>query len=305
MFTSILMYLFFPGLLFLAMSGMAVSWIDRKMTARLQWRVGPPPLQPLYDIRKLFAKETILPAGGNIPVFIAAPFIALAIIPVIAVMTGKALALPYPASGFTGDLVLVMYLFTIPPLASILGGSSSRNPFASLGAAREMKALMGYELPFVLSILAAAVKAHGFSLSQITAAQQTGSSFLFSPSGILAFITAMICLQAKLGLVPFDMPEAETEIAAGTFIEYSGPLLAIWRLDRMMLLVTGPLFIIAVFWAGGPLWSLPFKYLLIMAALIVARNTNPRIRIDQSLKFFWVVVTSLASAALLMAALGK
>lgn len=294
----ILYYLIFPGFLFLGLAGMLVSWIDRKVTARIQWRVGPPFLQPFYDLRKLLMKETILPAGADNWLFILSPLAAL-----LAVVVVSNLVVPplmTQSAGFQGDLILVLYLLIIPPVACMLGASASHNPFASLGASREMKMILSYELPFVLSIIVAVLKTKSVALADIVSMQQTFSSVAASPSGFIAFVVALLCLQAKLGLVPFDLSEAETELAGGSEIEYSGPLLAVWKLEKMMLLVAGPLFVTAVFWSGGPGWSVPLKYLAVIVVAVLLRNTNPRLRVDQAIKFFWSIMTALSLLALVL-----
>ncbi|MFH1368173.1 MAG: complex I subunit 1 family protein [Elusimicrobiota bacterium] len=298
MFRLLFYYLIFPGLLFLGVAGMLVSWIDRKVTARIQWRVGPPILQPFYDIRKLLLKETILPEKGSAWTFILAPFAALISILVISNML--VLSLIFPGIGFAGDLIVVLYLLMIPPVAIIIGASASNNPFAALGASREMKLILSYELPFILSVSVAILKAKSLSLGEIIAIQQTFSSFVTTPSGLIAFVVALLCLQAKLGLVPFDLSEAETELAGGSQIEYSGPLLALWKLGKMMMLVIGPLFVISVFWGGGGLWTIIFKYLAVIVITVLIRNTNPRVRVDQAIKFFWGIMTALSLLALVL-----
>lgn len=293
-------YFIFPGFIFLALAGMAMSWLDRKVTARIQFRVGPPLLQPFYDIRKLFIKETMIPSGGNAWLFVSMPFI-----PVLAmIVVSNLIAAGYAAGGFNGDLIVIFYLLILPALACILGASASANPLASLGASREMKLMFGYELPFLLSLAVPVIKARSLALGDLVSYQQAFGSSASSPSGLIAFIVAIICLQGKLGLVPFDISEAETELSAGACIEYSGPLLAMWKLGKMMMLVAGPVFLIALFWAGGSPWTVILKYLAVLTAAILLRNTNPRLRIDQALRFFWSVVTVLACAALILLKLG-
>ncbi len=203
-----------------------------------------------------------------------------------------------------GDLIVVIYLFTVPPLASILGASASNNPYAALGASREMKSVLSYELPFIISLLVPVIKTGSISLGGLVAIQQASGPFVASLSGIIALITALICLQAKLGLAPFDYAEAETEIAAGSQVEYSGPLLGLWKLSKMALLVIGPLFIAVVFWGTGGWISLAAKYVLFLVVTIVIRNTNPRLRIDQSVRFFWGILFVAAALALALAAIG-
>ena len=302
MINYIFYYLVFPGFMFLAAMGMLVCWVERKVTARFQWRVGPPFLQPFYDLRKLFIKESFSPSGGNRLLFALAP--VLSIISIVIVADIVILTFIYPKIDFVGDLIVVMYFFTAIPLASILGASASNNAFASLGASREMKSILSYELPLILALLVPVIKSHGISIGRIVEVQTASGSFAGSISGFLAFAIAMLCLQAKMGLAPFDISEAETEIAAGTLIEYSGPLLALWKLGKMMLMVTAPVFIAVMFWGGGLKTLMPLKFAVLIIIFIIIKNINPRVRIDQSVRFFWGKVSVAAAAALILAVAG-
>jgi len=302
MITYIFYYLIFPGFLFLGITGILVSWIDRKLTARFQWRVGPPLFQAYYDIRKLFSKEVILPEKGNTWIFVISPVIAF--LGVILASDVLIVTWLFPRESFVGDLIVLIYLFTVPSLAAMLGASASNNAFASLGASREMKSILGYELPFILSVIVAIIKGKTILLGGIILMQRHFGSFAGSISGFLALIIAIFALQAKLGMVPFDMAEAETELASGWLIEYSGPLLALWRLGKLMLSVVLPLFVVAIFWSGGNTASIPFKYLIIILVSILVKNTSPRLRIDQFLRFFWGFLTLLSILAVLLAVVG-
>jgi NADH-quinone oxidoreductase subunit H len=192
-----------------------------------------------------------------------------------------------------------------------MGGFASRNPLASLGASREMKLVLGYELPFILAILVTVIKSgFTFRLGEILTFQAQNGAFVRSWSGTLALIVAIICMQAKLALVPFDIPEAETEIVGGPLIEYSGSGLAIYRLMKNMLMFTVPFFLIIVFMGGLRLDGIHLlygvlKYIGLVALMTVIRNTNPRVRIDQAVKFFWGPVTIIAIIAIILALLGR
>lgn len=288
-----------------ALLGLLASWVDRKVTARVQYRVGPPLLQPVRDLVKLCHKETLVPAGAVRTVFLLAPLVGFAGVAVVsALLWGNNLQ---SGQGFLGDLFVAVYLFTLPSLAIILGGFASANPLASLGAAREMKLLLAYELPFLLVILVPVIQS-GYTLriGEIIAAQGNAGPTAASLSGALAVVAAILCIQAKLGLVPFDVPEAETEIGGGVLIEYSGPPLAVYRLTKCMLLFALPFFIILLFLGGVPMTPLgmvggALKYAVLVALATVIRNTNPRLRIDQAVRFFWGPVTAVAVAAVLLA----
>ncbi|MCX5642348.1 MAG: NADH-quinone oxidoreductase subunit H [Candidatus Omnitrophica bacterium] len=305
---DIFRFLIFPGFLFAALVGLIFTWVDRKVTARLQWRVGPPFLQPFYDFGKLLVKEITLPEKGERFSFLSAPFFGLLATVLVAFILG--LTITVPTRGFVGDLIVILYLLVIPALAVIVGGFASANPLASVGASREMKLIMGYELPFILAILVPVIKSDfSIQLNQILFFQQQHGANIWSLSGFIAFLVCLLVVQAKLSFPPFDIAEAETELMAGPYIEYSGALLALYRLTRAMLLFLLPLFLTILFFGGVSLSGcllLPsiLKILLVLVLIILIKNTNPRLRIDQGLRFFWVNCTLLSVLAILLAYLG-
>ena len=296
-------YLIFPGFLFSACVGLLAGWLDRKVTARIQWRVGPPWYQNFVDIVKLLGKETIVPEAGR-ATFLLSPYLGLLSLVLVSAIVGRALLAP--SESFAGDIIVVVYLLVMPAIALLIGASSSRNPLASVGASREMKLLLGYELPFIIAILTVIIKAGvTVHLGEIVDHQRNFGSLIFSPSGAIAFVVALLCTQAKLGLVPFDMSEAEQEIMAGVLIEYSGLPLAIFKLNKAVLLYVMPVFLISLFLGKdtGPLF-VALKFVAILVVVVLIRNTNPRLRIDQALRFFWGPVTVLALLGLLLALRG-
>jgi NADH-quinone oxidoreductase subunit H len=307
-FSAAVRLLVFPGLLCTAVAGMLASWVDRKVTARVQWRVGPPLFQPFYDFVKLLGKEVIVPKGGSRVAFLGAPLVGLAGVTFAAALVGSAAL--WPDSGFSGDVIVLLYVLALPSLAVILGGIASRNPLASVGASREMKLLIGYELPFILVVLTAVVRSGGeLSIAALLSHQAANGAFARSLSGVLALVAAVLCLQAKLALVPFDQAEAETEIMGGALIEYSGAPLAVYKLTKAMMLVVGPVFVVEVLWGGfgstvGSALLGAGKYVVLLVAAVLIRNTNPRVRIEHAVRFFWGPVTVLALAALVLALFG-
>lgn len=303
----ILQFLIFPGLLFTAVVGLVTSWIDRKVTARVQMRVGPPFLQPFYDVIKLMIKETCVPAGGSKLLFLSAPLLGLAAVTLASTIIWRSLIAPQQT--FVGDLIVVLYLLTMPALAVVLGSFASRNPLASLGGSREMKLILAYELPFVLAVLVPVIMTHSIRFGDILLAEHAAVAV---PSGIITLIVAILCMQAKLTLVPFDAPEAETELTGGAYIEYSGPPLAMFKLTRAMMLFTMPMFLVTVFCGGidfGGGWLDIvlgiLKYVGLVVVIVLIRNTAPRVRIDQAVKFFWGPMTVAALVAVILALIGK
>jgi len=299
------LYLLFFGFFLTAAVGLFASWIDRKVTARVQYRVGPPVLQPLIDIIKLLGKETLVPAGASKTTFLLAPVLGLG--SVILVSTLLWVNDINVGQGFMGDIIVALYLLTIPSISIIIGGFASANPLASLGASREMKLILGYELPFVLAMLVPVIKAgYSIRIGDILLFQARSGVIAGNPSGILALVVALMCVQAKLALVPFDIPEAETEISGGALIEYSGAGLAVYRLMKNMLLFTLPFFLIILFMGGLRFDGIhllygALKYVGLVALITVIRNTNPRVRIDQAVKFFWGPMTVIAAIAVALA----
>ncbi len=112
---TLLEFLIFPGLLFTGAAGLITSWVDRKATARVQMRVGPPFFQPFYDIGKLLIKDTCVPAGGSIGLFLLAPLIGLAAVALASTILWRALL--HPQATFVGDLIVLLYLLAMPALA--------------------------------------------------------------------------------------------------------------------------------------------------------------------------------------------
>jgi NADH-quinone oxidoreductase subunit H len=302
-------FLIWPGLLFVAVTGGFLSWFDRKVTAMVQFRKGPPLLQPFFDFLKLLlVKETILPARGSRITFLLAPVFALC----AAILSGLLVLYPMLGirTGFSGDLIVLFYLLSIPSLAYMIGGLASGNPLASVGASREMKLIMSYELTFLL-VIAGIVLKSGMHIRLFDVLQVQGieGAFIGSISGILLFIAAVFCLQAKLGLVPFDMAEAETEITHGPFIEYSGLPYAMIKLTKYIMLFILPAFLVALFMGGFKwqgihiLWSV-LKILGVVLLLTLIRNTNPRVKIKQAMRFFFIWMNLLAVVAIVLILFG-
>lgn len=297
-------FIVFPGFFFSLIAGGFLSWFDRKITARVQFRKGPPILQPFYDLIKLLYKETIVPKNSSIITFLAAPIFAAC----AATLASIFITLPGFSihSGFNGDLIVIFYILAIPSIAYIIGGMSTGNPLAMKGASREMKLVLSYELAFML-ILATILYKTGMSIkiSDIISYQQVNGANIGNLSGILLFIAAIFCVQAKLGLVPFDSAEAETEITHGMFIEYSGTAYAFIKFTKYIMLFVLAAFIVILFMGGfnfigiGILWSI-LKILSVVLLITLIRNTNPRVRIDQAMRFFFIWINLIVIIAFVL-----
>lgn len=285
--------LVFPGFIFLSAISLMFEFIDRKLHAKLQNRVGPPWFQPVADIIKLMAKETIIPKEADVRVFKAIPVFALAAVVAaflyIPIWGNQSL---YP---FENDLIVVLYLLTIPTLAFFLAGWFSTSLYAEIGAIRAMTQLFAYEVPLYVSLLSPALLAGTWSVSGITQFyQQKPVLLLFN---IPAFAIAVIAAQGKLERVPFDLPDAETEIVGGTFTEYSGRLLGIFKMTVDAELVVIAALIAAVFFPflipeNPVLGMLAFliKIFIIVFVLSAMRTVTARLRMDQMINFCWMIL---------------
>jgi NADH-quinone oxidoreductase subunit H len=273
--------LIFPGGLFLLLNGLAYEWVERKLLARLQNRLGPRWFQPAADVLKLLAKEEIVPEGVDARLFTGLPLVALA-----GTLTA-ALYVPLaglaPAAGFPGDLIVAVYLLSLLTLCLGLAGANTADRFALVGATRALTQLFSYEAPFLLALLGPAFTAGSWQIGTIAAAG--GWLLLSQPIG---FVVALIGLMGKLELPPFDAPEAETEIVAGALTEYSGRGLALFQLSKSVALVVGLTLIAALYLGGlaGPLDYLA-KTLGLLVCLVGLRALLTRLRIDQVAGLWW------------------
>jgi NADH-quinone oxidoreductase subunit H len=282
--------LVFPGFVFLLGFALAGEWLDRKLYARMQSRIGPPWFQPLADIIKLSAKEDTIPNDADRTIFKLMPVVALTatVVAIFYIPLWSSSAL----SAFAGDLVVVMYLLTIPTLTFFLGGWFSRSVYSLIGAARALSQLFAYEIPLMLAVLSPAMLAGSWSITEISAFY--AQRWYLAPINTIAFLVSLIALLGKLERVPFDAPEAETEVVAGSFTEYGGRFLALFRLCVDVEMIVGASLVAAIFLPFGlglnP-WLAFVIYLIKVEALILVlsflRTIMARIRIDQMINFCW------------------
>jgi NADH-quinone oxidoreductase subunit H len=298
---ALIALLFFPGGLFVLVLGLAYEWFERKFTARLQNRVGPRWFQPWADITKLLVKEEIVPSGVDVRLFLGLPLVALAgaLTAVLYVpMAGLA-----PSFSFTGDLIVTLYFLSLLTLCLGLAGANGADRFSLVGATRTLTQLFSYEAPFLLALLAPALLAGSWQISQIAAYSAQQWLVLTQPIG---FAVAIVGLMGKLERPPFDAPEAPTEIVAGVLTEYSGRGMALFRLARAVELLVG-LTLIAAFYLGGLLNPVDFfvKTLLLLAAMSIMQSVFARLRIDQTVSIWWRFGVLLVLAQLLLTFIWK
>ena len=301
-FPPIIALLLFPGGLFLLGSGLFFEYVDRKLIARFQNRVGPRWFQPLADVIKLLAKEEIIPTGTVKGLFIVLPIVA-----VTAALTA-ALSVPLfgfkPVFSFSGDLIVTLYLLSMMTLCIGLAGANTEDRFSIVGATRALTQLFSYEAPFLLALLGPAIVLGTWNISEIDQAATQNIWFIVSQP--IGFLAAMIGLMGKLELPPFDAPEAETEIVAGALTEYSGRGFALFKIGRDVELVIG-LTLIASFYLGGFTSPLDFLWKTALLLLVTAalQSLFARLRIDQTVGLWWRVGTILVLAQLVLIILGR
>ncbi|MBS3816507.1 MAG: NADH-quinone oxidoreductase subunit H [Candidatus Thermoplasmatota archaeon] len=294
--------------------GLLYKGFDRKITAMMQGRIGPPWTQPFKDIKKLFMKETIIPDTAVPWLFNAAPVFAL-VAPLVA-LAYLPLGPFDPIMEGYGGLILLLYLLAIPAVAMALGGLASGSPYATVGSQRELVLMMSYELPLAIAAVALAYNFETFSIAAISSEpvwSTVGGVGLLGFAMILGTLFAV--MPGELSKVPFDQAEAETELAGGLFVEYSGRNLGLFYVAEVVKMVFVGTLLIALFFPyhlsswfsfGGPevfngmllgnlivdIAFFLFKLLIIIyVAVSVVRVAFARFQIDRASYFYWVPMT--------------
>jgi len=292
----------FPGFLFLFFLAFFTEWLDRKMVAKFQNRYGPlyvgPKgiLQPIADFIKLLSKEDITPSMADKIPFNLMPvlLLTLAMTPLFCIPVIESDAL----ISFEGDLIVIMFIMSLIALLAFIGGWASTSRFSSIGGIRAGLQMFAYEIPMNLAMIGPAISAGSLSVSKIVYWQVHGFWNLFlQPIG---FAVLIICLMAHLQKVPFDIPEAESEIVSGWIVEFSGKKLAFIRLAKDFEFVLASALIVSLFLGGpyGPWYISPIIYLakffLCVFILSNLRAAFARYRIDHLLTGAWKYLTPLA-----------
>ena len=300
---SVLVTVFiFPGFGFLVACAFLFEWIDRRTIARLQARIGPPWFQPVADLLKLLSKENVLPRQADRPICTALPVVSLA-----AVLTA---ALYIPVGGrvvyaFEGDLIVVLFLLSLPALFYFLAGWVSGGVYSIIGGSRSVLQYFSYEVPFLMALSAPAILTGSWSISEIIS-QQTGAGWILLVQP-LGFLLAVVGLIGKLKRVPFDIPKAKSEVVGGPLTEFSGRKLALWHLTVDIQTVAGIFLLVNVFLGGGNLAFLRYsaslglvraaafavKALAMLLILSVTSALYARLRIDQLTSLGWRVLAPL------------
>ncbi len=293
----------FPGILYLVTMALLLGWVDRKFVALWQGRVGPPIYQPLADVIKLFAKEDILPQGTDN---------ALAtILPLAATVSAMTAGMFIPVGGavlysFEGDLVVALFLLSVPSLAYFLAGWVTPSVYSVLGGNRSLLQYFSYEVPLLLGMFAPPIYTRSWSVVTLMNAQRVHPWYLIIfPVG---FFVTLLGLLGKLKRVPFDLPHAKSEVGAGPLTEYSGRKLALWELSHLLQTLVGINLVIAVYLGGADRlwlhWGFPIylvKLFLFMVLLSLIQALYARVRIDQLADLGWKILAPLGVVQILVA----
>jgi NADH-quinone oxidoreductase subunit H len=293
----------FPGFTFVALLSSMVIWWERKLLAKMQYRIGPlyagrleGIFQSFADLFKLLFKEIVVPERADRLFFIAAPFammaLAGALVGIIPIGPSTYIATsPY-------SLLIVIAIIGFFPIVALMAGWASNNKFSFIGAMRALYQMISYEIPLVISILGVVVLAGSLDLFQIVSAQ---SRIWYILPMILGAIVFYITSMAEVERIPFDLPDADSEIVAGWQTEFTSMVFGVIQLAvYVKLYALSALFTILFLggWSGPPavpgvVWFL-IKTLIVETIFIIPRGAFPRVRIDQLIKFGWVWLIVLA-----------
>jgi NADH-quinone oxidoreductase subunit H len=308
---SLFQYTTFPGFTFVALfSTILMGYIERKMTAKIQLRVGPQyagkyegALQMFADVFKLVFKEISIPYNADKPIFVAIPFalmgVAGALIALIPLGPNTYMANPSIGAAF------VFAILAFSPIIILLAGWASNNKYSLLGGLRALHQMIAYEIPLILSVVGVVVLSGTLNLIGVVNAQNQFPFLVLQPLGAVVFFIGAL---AELERIPFDIPEADSELVAGWQTEYTGMIYGTFFLaNYIRMYALAALF--TVFFLGGWLgpgpvppevWFLA-KTFVVMIVMMIPRSVLPRTRIDLLLKGGWTRLMFLAFANIFIA----
>jgi len=306
-----------PGLGVLILYLLYIVWFERKLTARVQWRVGPlevarpirGAIQALADGLRYFFQEAIVHNEAHRPYFIQLPILAFipVLLPILFIPAGNVVGIKSPFA-----IQLIVSFIALIPVTVVAIGWASNSRFAYIGSVREAFMYFAYEVPFIIAVMSM-IFLYGSGDPFIAVEKQTIPGAFLNPVAFIVFIIAMLMATSRL---PFDIPEADQEIAFGPFVEYSGILfglamtLAYEKLFLMALLFT-------LLFLGG--WSGPEFYLLgdlmpviwlllktivVISIIALVRSIYARYRLDQALRIGWTSILALSLVALVIGVIG-
>ncbi len=299
-------------LLFSVVVVLSLIWLERKVAARVQDRVGPNRvgpwglMQPVADTIKMFIKEDIVPTNADGLVHLLAPMVALA--PAVLAFA----VIPFGQGMAPVDLNIgILWIISVGSIGTVglfMAGYGSNNKFALLGGMRAVAQAVSYEVPQVLTIVPVILLTGSMSLVKIVD-KQSGLWYVFVlPIGLIGFVVYYISALAEVNRTPFDLPESESEIVAGHHTEYSGMKFGLFYLAEYFNFFIVCMIATTLFLGGwqGPilppwLWFIVKTYALIILGMWV-RMTLPRFRVDHLMKFAWQVLVPIALFNILLTA---
>ncbi len=270
--------------------GPLLAGVVRKVVrARVHSRKGPPIVQPFYDLFKLLGKEDLQSVASQVVQY--APLVAFASVLVAALLTPMGMRAPL---GQYGDMIVFAYFITIAAVAVVMTGLACSSPYSMMGAGREVMMHLVVEPVLIICLITAAIKAGSLLMWDMAAWNYVNGPAI---SMVAAAVALFLALQAQVGKLPFDIPEADQEIMGGPFIELSGPKLAMfqWAFFARQVVYASVLAVIFIPW--GLTFAFPWNvgaHLLKVIVLIVLVGVidvvNPRLRIDQAMSYFFGVI---------------
>ncbi len=290
--------------------------LARKITARIHWRYGPPLIQPVIDMIRLFYQKSvshgsmfdlglILSLAGSIVVVLFLPFGRMC-----------------PLSN-SGGLLVILYIMLLAPLGMALSGGQGANPNISIGISRKLILGLGYEVPLLLILLAVMTRYKTISIMEVVSAQQSTGWSLISFPLFLSGLSYFLILPAILGIRPFDVSSAPQEISSGPMVEYGGKYLALATIEHAFVLFISIALFVNLFLGGWGLWGVfgsvmntawgvilgviifLIKMCIVFIIGLFVNAVFPRFRIEQAVKYLWKWPTLLAFLGLIITLMVK
>lgn len=305
---------------------MYATYFERKAIGHMQVRLGPMRvgyhgvLQPLADMVKLFFKEDIIPADADKPVFKIAP-----IIPVFAALSSLAV-IPFFEGFVIADINIgLLYIFAMSSITAygvVMAGWSANSKYSLLGGLRASAQVISYEIAMGLSLVGVMILAGSLNLSEIVKAQQQYWHGMYLIPQFLGYFIFLVAMFAETNRTPFDLPEAESELVAGYFVEYSGMRFALFYAAEYIGMLIMASIAVLCFWGGwtippvlaeafpvlnavpGIVWFLGKVYFHMFLYYWV-RATVPRYRYDKLMELGWKVLIPLALANIVVTSIVK
>lgn len=273
--------------------GLIFMGIGRKIAARVHLRYGPPFYQCIIDVVKLFSRKS----------FTHNFVMDLGMVMSLAGLIGTMLYIPiagHTAFPSSTNMIVIMYLMAIGYLGMAMAVAASGNPNATIGVSRALTMMLGYEVPFFTVVLSMIITNNSSSVGVIAASQAgiLGWNLWKMPLG---YIAAEIALQAMMGEKPFDAMIAPAEIASGPMVELSGKYLGLAFLTHAVSIFVETGLIVNLFFGGGSnIFDFLFKQLAVYLTAVIFDNLFPRYKIEQAVKFLWIIPMGLAVIQLLI-----